>query len=76
MYDGQTGIKNSTGSSAGSIAFARFGGRGRDWSISGDNRVEIRRSAVHIFGHDGRTLSLSGDAVTVGCASLWSFWRA
>jgi len=28
MYEGQTGIKNRTGSAAGSIALARFRGRG------------------------------------------------
>ena len=50
MFEGQAGIKNRTCSAAGSIALARFGGRGRNLSSSGENRVEIRRSAVDYFG--------------------------
>jgi len=59
-----------------SIALAMFGRRRRDWSSSRENRVEIRRSAVDYFGYDGKKLSVSGDAVTMECASLRSFWRA
>ena len=76
MFEGQAGIKNRTSSAAGSNALARFGGRGRNWSSFGENRVEIRRSAVDYFGHGGKTLSVSGDAVSMGCTSLRSFWRA
>ena len=50
IFEGQTGIKNRAGSAAGSIALARFGGRGRNMSSSGENLVEIRRSAVAYFG--------------------------
>jgi len=50
LYEGKTGIKNRPDFAAGSTALARFVGRGRDWSSSGENRVEIRRSAVDYFG--------------------------
>jgi len=50
MYEGKTRIKNRTGFAAGSIALARFGERGWDWSSSGEKRVEVRRSAVDNFG--------------------------
>jgi len=50
VHEGKTGIKNRTGFAAGSTALAMFVGRGQDWSSSGENRVEIRRSAVDYFG--------------------------
>jgi len=50
MFEGQTGIKDKTCSAAGSFTLFRFGGKGLNGSSSGENRAEIRESAVDCLG--------------------------
>jgi len=64
MYEAQTGIKNRTGSAAQCIALAGFGGGIGTVLV----RIVLRFRGLRytILGHDGKTLSVSGDGESMG----------
>jgi len=68
IFEGQTGIQNRTCSSAGSLHLPGLGAGGGIGPVL--VRIVLRFGGLWYttLGHDGKALSVSGDAVSVWCA--------